>query len=244
MHDFGHPVTFNEFVGDTDENGQRVDRQFRYFPNAQPKPVLVTDGGVGSSEEAMQEESISGIEGISITEDTDHELLAFYWQATAKYRAHHDAVASGEKPPAETPDGNPPREEMAVDPPTQHINGNPFTQKDGGASFAHGTARQPTRPTLGDPPTTEPPPPGLPTVEVDVQTFTDMQRQLIVGEMQPLIDLQDMVIQTQCILLASSLAPDSPHHQIMETWMAKLEALRFKLYGDPTGNPAATQTLD
>ncbi|MXZ00202.1 hypothetical protein F4Y93_05965 [Candidatus Poribacteria bacterium] len=223
MLDFGHPVTFNEFVGDTDEHGNRVDRQFRYYPSAQPKPILVTDGGVGGSEEMMQEESIEMPEGgIAITEDTEHELLAFYWQATAVYREHHDAVARGEKAPPNTVDGNPPREEMREDPPPERVNEHPFR---------HPEQRSPI-PPIQDTPTADPPPMGLPTVEVDVQTFTNMQRQLIIGELQPLIDLQDMVIQTQCILLSSSLDPDSPHHQIMETWMGKLEEMRLKLYGD------------
>ena len=228
MLDFGHPVTFNEFVGDTDEDGQRVDRQFRYYPGAQPKPVLVTDGGVGQSEAAMQEESIAHPDGgTAITEDTDHELLAFYWQATAKYREHHDAVARGDKPPViDTPDGNPPREDIE-EPPPPNMNGDHFTRTEQGP----GTPS----PSTFDTPTAEQPPIGLPTVEVDVQTFTDMQRQLVIGELQPLIDHQDMVIQSQCILLSKSLDPDSPHHEIMEMWMDKLEAMRFKLYGSPTG---------
>ena len=242
MLDFGHPVTFNEFVGDTDENGQRVDRQFRYYPHAEPKPVLVTDGGVGGSEEAMQEESIQMPEGgIAITEDTEHELLRFYWQATAKYREHHDAVARGEKEPANTPDGNPPREEMrsevshhddrdqttSSDALPPNMNGNHFTQP----------GQQQVIPPIQETPTPEPAPPGLPTVEVDLPTFTQMQRQLVVSE--SLVDHQDMVIQSQCILLAKLLDPDSPHHEIMEMWMDKLEAMRLKVYGDPgiTGNP-------
>ena len=230
MLDFGHPVTFNEFVGDTDENGQRADRQFRYYPEAQPKPVLVTDGGVGASEEAMQEESIQMPEGgIAITEDTEHELLRFYWQATAKYREHHDAVVRGEKEPANTPDGNPPREEMAPEMPPPNMNGNHFAQPE----------QRQTIPPIQETTTPEPPPPGLPTVEVDVQTFTEMQRQLVVSELQPLIDHSDMVIQSQCILLAKLLDPDSPHHEIMEMWMDKLEAMRLKLYGSTGETEAA-----
>lgn len=230
MPELGHPVTFNEYVGDTDENGQRVDRQFRYYPHAQP-PVLVTDGGAGGSEEAMQEESIAyGEDGVAITADTQHELLAFYWQATAKQRDFHDKVARGEIEPANTPDGLPPREEPEEMPPPS-MNGNHFTQESQ-------PQQVPGVPPI-ETPTAEPAPPGMPTVEVDIQTFTEMQRQLIVGETQPLIDLQDMVIQTQCILLSNSLEPDSPHHQIMETWMDKLEEMRNKLYGS-TGETEGT----
>ena len=220
MLDYGHPVTFNVSVGDVDENGNRVDRQFRYFPEAQPKPVLVTDGGGGASEAAMQDESLAyGEDGVIITEDTTNELLAFYWQATATYREHHDAVARGEKPPENTPDGNPVRTETEVPPPDMS-EGPHFTQHE----------ERPPRQQAGF--DTPPEMMGLPTVEVDVQTFTSMQRQLIVGEMKPLIDLQDMVIQTQCILLADILEPGSPHHQIMETWMSKLEEMRSELYGN------------
>ena len=224
MLDYGHPVIFNESVGDTDENGNRVDRQFRYYPTAEPKPVLVTDGGGGASEAAMQEESIAyGEDGIAFTEDTENELLKFYWQATAKHRAHHDAVARGEKEPYNTPDGNPPQPppgaEEELPPPNMN---NHFTQEG-----------MPGRPEQGfdAPPTREPPTMGVPVVEIDVPTFTEMQRQLIVAETQPLLDLQDMVIQTQAILLADALDPGSPHHQIMETWMGKLEEMRLKLYG-------------
>jgi len=230
MLELGHPVTFNEYVGDTDENGQRVDRQFRYYPHAQP-PVLVTDGGVGGSEEAMQEESIAyGEDGAMITAETEHELLAFYWQATAKQREFHDKVASGEIEPANTPDGNPPREEME-DLPPPNMNGNHFTQES--------AQRIPEMPPI-ETPTTEPPSPGLPTVEVDIQTFTEMQRQLVIGEFQSLIDLYDMVVQTQAIYLSNALEPDSPQHQTMEMWMDKLEEVRNKIYGS-TGE---TETAD
>lgn len=230
MHDFGHPVTFNEYVGDTDKNGNRVDRQFWYYPNAQPTPVLTTDGGDGASDAAMQEESLDGM--TVITANTEHELLAYYWQATAHYREHHDAVARGEKPVAETPDGNPPREEMP--PPTPpNMNGRHFTQEDAGPM-----------PPIGGIPTTEAPPPtGLPTVEVDLPTFIQMQRQLIMAEFQPLIDLQEMVIQTHAILLSDSLDPGSPHHAIMESWMSKLEEMRLNLYAD-TGNTEHAEAAD
>ncbi len=219
MLDFGHPVTFNEHVGDTDEHGNRVDRQFRYYPDAQPKPVLVTDGGVGGSEEMMQEESIAMPEGgIAITEDTEHELLAFYWQATQKYREHHDAVARGEKEPANTPDGNPPREEMRPDPPPNNMNGHHFTRPEQGPGVPH-----------IETPISEPPPMGLPTVEVDIQTFTEMQRQIIQSE--SLVDFCETVIQSLCIQLTDLLSPDSSNHQINEMWLEKIEQMRLKLYG-------------
>lgn len=226
MLDLGHPVTFNEYVGDTDMDGNRVDRQFWYYPNADPKPILTTDGGVGGSEELMQEESISGIEGIAITEDTKHELLAFYWQATEKSRQHHDKIARGEIEPPNTPDGNPPREETEdLPPPTPNMNGNHFTEQGHPQQNREGRM-----PPLADEPAGEMP--QIPTIQLDLASFTEMQRQLIIGELQPLIDLQDMVIQTQCILLSSALDPDSPHHQIMETWMAKLEEMRGQTHAD------------
>ncbi|MCY3739976.1 MAG: hypothetical protein OXH00_03040 [Candidatus Poribacteria bacterium] len=232
MLDLGHPVTFNEYVGDTDENGQRVDRQFRYYPHAEP-PVLVTDGGAGSSEEMMQEESIAyGEDGIAITADTQHELLAFYWQATEKLRTFHDKVARGEIEPANTPDGNPPREE-AEDLPPPNMNGNHFTEQRSGMPPVTDVP-----PSQSQQPEAELPPSG--TTIVDIQTLTNMQSRLIVAEFQSVIDLQDMVIQTQSILLSNALEPDSPHHQIMETWMDKLEEKRMNLYGS-TGE---TETTD
>lgn len=222
MLDLGHPVTFNEYVGDTDPNGNRVDRQFYYYPKADPKPILTTDGGVGGSEEQMQEESISGIEGIVITEDTEHELLKFYWQATEKYRLHHDKIASGEIEPPNTPDGNPPREETE-DVPPPNMNGNHFTEQ--------GYPQEGRMPPLADEPAREMPP-QMPTIQLDLASFTEMQRRLVIAELQPLIDHLDMIVQTQCILLSSALEPDSPHHQIMEMWMNKTEEMKGQTYAD------------
>lgn len=234
MLELGHPVTFNEHVGDTDENGQRVDRQFRYYPHAEP-PVLVTDGGTGVSEEAMQEESIAyGEDGVMITAETQHELLAFYWQATEKSRTFHDKVARGEIEPANTPDGNPPREELfeQEDPPPPNMNGNLFTHQPG--------QRSTIPPTLDTPPTEAPPPMG--TTTVDIQTLTDMQGQLIIAKFQSFIKILEMIVQTQAILLSNTLEPDSPHHQIMEMWMDKAEEERIQLYGNI--DAGETETVD
>ena len=231
MHDFGHPVSFNAAVGDLDVDGNPIDRQFRYYPTADP-PVLVTDGGVGTSESAMQTESIEVPGGgIAITADTQDELLTFYWQATRTLREHHDAVARGEKPPASTPDGNPPPEELP--PPEQGSQSN-------GMPPVYTEERVREHLQGGVDPHRDLPPPGMPTVEIEIETFTEIQRQLVVSELQPIIDLQEMVIQTQCILLSQSLPPDSPHHAIMDMWMQRLEEMRLNRYGSPT----ADQDLD
>ena len=211
-----HHVKFNTPVGDKDENGNYVDRQFVYYPELK---VLETDGGVGTESE-MRDESIAIGNGVLVTAESEDELLRWWWSQTAEQRAHHDAIFAQEKPPPLTVDGNPPVGEMNQDsePTIPGIESGQFSENGNGMPKME-AQRQPQQ---------QPFEPEMPTVVIELESFTEMQRQLIIGEYKPLLDLQDMVIQTQAILLRNLLDPDSPHHEVIETWMTQLETLRQK----------------
>lgn len=215
----GHPATFNVYVGDVDMNGQRVDQQFFYYPHANP-PVLIPESSMPDASQ-LEEGETPGADNF-ITEHSTDQVHQFYWEATKYYREHHDKVARGEIPPADTPDGNPP-------PPEQPEQDLPPHRQNGSPNSEYPPPLEQVREQGFD----QPGPAGFPTVEVDVETFSHMQRQLVIAEFQPIIDLQEIVIETQAILLRDALDPDSPHHNIVDMWMLKLEKMRAKLNAEP-----------
>ena len=219
-----HHVKFNTPVGDKDDNGNPIDRQFVYFPQHQ---ILVTDGGAGV-EEAMRDESIAIGDGVMINANSEHEILKWYWNATLEQRAHHDAIYANEKPPPLTPDGNPPANEAQTDqgqPPEQNIDTSHFAQNTNGNGMPPMQDNDQRRQAEYQ----EPPQPTAPLIQVDLDEFNALQRQLVVSEYKPIIEMQDMVIQTQAILLRNVLDPGSPHHEVIEAWMSQLEMLRGKI---------------
>ena len=230
QHNFGDRHAFNKHVGDVDEKGRRVKRQFSYYPQAEP-PVLVDEGGA-VGEEAKQAESLDADGNVIITAETKAQPYAFWWQATQKERTIFDEVNAGVREPYPTVDGLPPESDNHdINPGEQQPEEEPDI---------------PFKSTM--PPVTEAGPNGQdippfqqqhpsnanPTIPMDIMSFTEMQRQLILGQIEPLVELQDMVIQTQAILLSELLEPDSPHHRIMEMWMSKLENMRKT--DEPPGN--------
>ena len=215
-----YKVKFNTPVGDKDDNGNYIDRQFTYYPEHQ---MMATDGGTGI-EDAMPQESLEMGEGILINAESEHELLQWYWKQTAEQRAHHDAVYAQEKEPPLTIDGNPEGSDTQNGMPEPELDASHFGRESGNGNGMPSMQAEQRKPTQ------EPQQEfAAPTVEVEVAALSEMQRQLIVAEYQPLLDLQGMVIQTQAIILRNVLDPASPHHEIIEAWLSQLEALRGKI---------------
>lgn len=220
QNNLGDRQAFNVNVGDVDERGRSIKRQFSYYPHAQPKPVLVPEGGA-IGEEALQAESLTPDGNIMITEDTTEQPLAFWWQATQKQRTFLDEVAAGTRDPYPTVDGLPVEDDNADQDP-DNPNDRTQTRPDITVSGPEREDLPPFQQTPTQPEQQQAP--GM--IPIDIASFSEMQRQLIVAQIEPLVELQDMVIQTQAILLSELLEPSSPHHRIMEMWMSKLESMK------------------
>ena len=223
QHNFGDRQVFNKHVGDVDEKGRRIKRQFSYYAQAEP-PVLVAEGSP-ASDEARQAESLDADGNVIISSGTTTQPYAFWWTATQKERTIFDEVNAGLRDPYPTVDGLPPEPDNADVDVEEH-------QQQSDVDFNTPNHRTQMPPISEQGPNGNEIPPferqvnPNPTIPLDIMSFTEMQRQLIVSQIEPLVELQDIVIQTQAILLSELLEPDSPHHRIMEMWMDKLEKMR------------------
>lgn len=218
---FGDRQVFNKHVGDVDVQGRRIKRQFSYYPKAEGGPVLVPEGGA-VGEQAMQAESLTPEGDVIITKDTIEQPFESWWTMTLKERTIFDEIAAGTRNPYPTPDGLPPENDQADQSQEQQQEQPQHEDQPFGSSLPPVTNIGPNGEDI--PPFEQQHAPGM--IPIDIASFSEMQRQLIIGQIEPLVELQDMVIQTQAILLSELLEPSSPHHRIMEMWMSKLETMK------------------